>query len=138
MVLILIVSDHDKVKNMDVYLQLLVDELRELWSGIEVLDKSKRLDRQAAYIIRGILMWTMHDFLGYGECSGLQTSGYLACPICGPGLHAHRSRALKKMIYEGHRAHLPDRDEFREGYLGRRLPHMCASKGVGGYEAAVS
>lgn len=60
--------------------------------------------------------------------SGLQTSGYLACPICGPGLHARRSRALKKMIYEGHRAHLPDGHDFREGFLGRRPPRMCAKE----------
>ena len=62
LILSLIVPSHYKVKNMDVYLQPLVDELKELWSDNEVLDKSKRLDRQAAYI-RGILMWTIHDFL---------------------------------------------------------------------------
>ena len=71
LILSLIVPGRYKVKNMDVYLQPLVDELKELWSGIEVLDKSKRLDRQAAFI-RGILMWTMHDFPGYGECSGIK------------------------------------------------------------------
>ena len=71
LILSLIVPGRYKVKNMDVYLQPLVDELKELWSNIEVLDKSKRLDRQAAFI-RGILMWTMHDFPGYGGCSGIK------------------------------------------------------------------
>ena len=32
------------------------------------------------------------------------------------------------MIYEGHQAYLPDRHEFREGFLGRRPPHMCAKE----------
>lgn len=55
LILRMLVPGHYKIKNMDVYLQPLVDELKELWSGIEVVDKSKRLDRQTSYI-RGILM----------------------------------------------------------------------------------
>lgn len=70
LILSLLVPGRYKVKNMDVYLQPLVDELKELWSGIEVVDKSKRHDRQMVNI-RGILMWTMHDYPGYGECSGI-------------------------------------------------------------------
>ena len=50
---------------MDVYLQPLIDDLKELQIGIEVVDKSKHLHSQTTYI-RGILMWTMHDFFGYG------------------------------------------------------------------------
>ncbi|MCO5563467.1 hypothetical protein L7F22_017109 [Adiantum nelumboides] len=110
---------------MDVYLQPLVDELKELWSGIEVVDKSKRLDRQIVDI-RGILMWTMHDYPGYGECSGLVTSGYHACAICGPGLNARYSFALKKMIYQGRRAYLSEAHPGREGFLEHRPLHMTA------------
>ncbi|MCO5562822.1 hypothetical protein L7F22_046745 [Adiantum nelumboides] len=125
LILSLLVPGRYKVKNMDVYLQPLVDELKELWSGIKVVDKSKRLDRQIVDI-RGILMWTMHDYPGYGECSGLVTSGYHACAICGPGLNARYSSALKKMIYQGHRAYLPEAHPGREGFLGRRPLHMTA------------
>lgn len=32
------------------------------------------------------------------------------------------------MIYEGHQAYLPDGHEFREGFLGRRPPHMCTKE----------
>ncbi|MCO5575686.1 hypothetical protein L7F22_029490 [Adiantum nelumboides] len=39
LILSLLVPGRYKVKNMDVYLQPLVDELKELWSGIEVVDK---------------------------------------------------------------------------------------------------
>ena len=70
LILSLLMPGRYKVKNMDVYLQPLVDELKKLWSGIEVVDKSKRHDRQIVDI-RGILMWTMHDYPGYGECSGI-------------------------------------------------------------------
>ena len=70
LILSFLVPGRYKVKNMDVYLQSLVDELKELWSSIEVVDKSKPLDRQIVNI-RGILMWTMHDYPRYGECSGI-------------------------------------------------------------------
>ena len=72
-------------------------------------------------------MWKMHDFLGFGECSGLQTSGYFACPICGPRLYAHRSQSLNKMVYAGHQAYLLEDHALREGFLGCKPPHMTAS-----------
>lgn len=96
LILSLLVPSHDNVKNMDVYLQSIIDE--PLWSDIKVDDKSICVDRQMADI-RGILMWNMHDFPSYGECSRLVTSGYHACLVCTPRLDARRSRALKKMIY---------------------------------------
>lgn len=58
--------------------------------------------------------------------AGLQTSGYLACPTCGPRLEARRSPSLKKQIYEGHRAYLPENHELREGFLAREPPRMSA------------
>lgn len=65
----LIVPGKYKVKNMDVYLRPLVEEFQELWTGIQVRDMSKRFGQRDANI-RGILMWTMHDWPGYGEASG--------------------------------------------------------------------
>ena len=67
--LAMIVPGKYKTKNMDVYLQPLMDELLELWSGIHVYDMSKKFGRRDTFV-RGILMWTMHDWPGYGECSG--------------------------------------------------------------------
>lgn len=54
---------------MDVYLRPLVEEFQELWTGIQVRDMSKRFGQRDANI-QGILMWTMHDWPGYGEASG--------------------------------------------------------------------
>ena len=65
----LIVPGKYKVKNMDVYLQPLVEEFQELCTGIQVHDMSRRFGQRHA-TIRGILMWTMHDWPGYGEASG--------------------------------------------------------------------
>ena len=66
-----------------------------------------------------ILMWTKHDFLGYGECSGLVASGYHACPICGPSINAWYSQSQKKMVYQGHEKFLPTNHPLWWGYLGR-------------------
>ena len=54
---------------MDVYMAPLIDELKVLWQGLQVTDIS-RPRRQSEFIVKVTLMWTMHDFPGYGECSG--------------------------------------------------------------------
>ena len=67
MLALLILGKH-KVKNMDVYLEPLIEELMLLWEGIEIHDVSRPLGQRNAQV-KGILMWTMHAFPGYGECS---------------------------------------------------------------------
>lgn len=118
LLLALIVPGKYKVKNMDIYLAPLVDELQVLWDGIPILDLSRRTGQRSVNL-RGILMWTMHDFPGYGECSGLATSGYYVCHICGPSINARYSSSLKKMVYQGHTRFLPANHPLREGSLGR-------------------
>ena len=60
LLLSLIVLGKYKVKNMDVYLAPLIEELCALWNGIEVKDMSKPSGGRST-IVKGILMWTMHD-----------------------------------------------------------------------------
>ena len=66
----LLVPGKYKVKNMDVYLEPLIEELQELWKGILVEDISRALSTRSFHV-KEILMWTMHDFPGFGECSGM-------------------------------------------------------------------
>ena len=117
LLLSLIVPGKYKVKNMDVYLAPLIEELCTLWDGIEVKDMSKPSGRRST-IVKGILMWTMHDWPGYTECSGLSTSGYNACPPCGPRLDARYSAGLRKTVYQGHVRYLPENHALRDGNLG--------------------
>jgi hypothetical protein len=58
-----------KVANMDVYLAPLVEELQILWQRVEVEDMSK-LHPNRQFNVQAILMWTMHDYPGFGQCSG--------------------------------------------------------------------
>ena len=71
-----------------------------------MVDNSKTR-RRKVFNLRAILMWTMHDYPGYGDVSKFSIQGYHACPICGPKLQACYSTHLKKMIYEGHTRFLP-------------------------------
>ena len=47
----------------DVYLEPLVEELLELWEGIEVYDVTKDIGDRT-FRLRTILLWTIHDFPG--------------------------------------------------------------------------
>ncbi|KAL3690030.1 hypothetical protein R1sor_016339 [Riccia sorocarpa] len=82
--LALIIPGPKQTKNVDVFLQPLVEELSQLWEGIDdVFDnRTHRIVRDRRFVLKGILMWTMHDYPGFGAISGFQTKGYCACPTC--------------------------------------------------------
>ena len=104
-ILSLLIPGKHKVKNMNVYLQPLLDELKTLWEeGLPIIDASKGHASAKYFQCRGILLWTMHDYPGLGDCASFSVSGYSACPMhCGPNLAKPRySHALHKMVYEGH------------------------------------
>ena len=64
---------------INVYLQPLVDGLKELWDvGVETYDISTRYTFQ----MKVALMWTINEFPAYGMLSGCNTNGQLACPVC--------------------------------------------------------
>ena len=70
LMLALIVPGRRKVKNMDVYLQPLVDELKELWDGINVYDVSGLIVEERSFTLYGICSYMKHDYLGLGVFSG--------------------------------------------------------------------
>ncbi|XP_060182916.1 uncharacterized protein LOC132612852 [Lycium barbarum] len=64
---------------IDVYLQPLVDELKQLWAvGVETYD----ILRKQNFNLRAALMWTINDFPAYRMLFGWMTAGKLACPHC--------------------------------------------------------
>jgi hypothetical protein len=69
--------DHPGTK-INVMLKPLIDELKELWNGVEAYDshKKQKFTLQAAY------MWSIYDFMSYGIFAGWSTHGRLTCPIC--------------------------------------------------------
>ena len=103
----LIIPGKESVKcsNIDVYMQPLVEELELLWAGIPAYDVSKP-QGEGNFTLRGVLMWTIHDYPAYGLISGCATKGYQGCPMCGPNVDSRYSRALRKNIFGGHRRYL--------------------------------
>ncbi|XP_074293337.1 uncharacterized protein LOC141620334 [Silene latifolia] len=66
-------------KNLDVYLQPLIEELKDLWEvGIPAFDVSKKKNFQ----LKAALLWTINNFPAYGMLFGWAIAGKLACPYC--------------------------------------------------------
>ena len=97
-----------KVKDFNIYVHPFIDELKKLWEfGAMVKDVSIADQERQKYVIRTVLMWTTHDYPGYGMTSSLQNQGIYACPPCGPDeVPAYSTKILSKVIYHGHRKFL--------------------------------
>lgn len=96
----------------DVYLEPLVEELLELWAGVPAHDVTKDAGEKA-FQLRAMLLWTIHDFPGYGTVGGFCHQGYAACPWCGEHLGAEHSIELSKQTYGGTRRWLPEDHPYR-------------------------
>ena len=66
LMLALIVPSRRQVKNIDVYLQLFIDEFKELWEWIQVYDVSRLIPSKKSFMLYGIYSYTAHDYLGLG------------------------------------------------------------------------
>ncbi len=85
-------------ENFEVYLQPLVQELQQLWIGVAAYDVLKPLGSRS-FTLRASVLWTIHDFLGYGVVVGVSHQGYNACPICGLDFKGEHFVEPKKMTY---------------------------------------
>ncbi|XP_010666303.1 uncharacterized protein LOC104883469 [Beta vulgaris subsp. vulgaris] len=98
--------------NIDVYMQPLVEELKQLWEyGASTYDISKKQN----FNLRAALMWTISDFPAYGMLSGWATAGKKACPYC-----MDKSKAFwlqnggKVTWFDCHCQYLPQNHPFRK------------------------
>jgi hypothetical protein len=112
--LFFIISGPNSVKsnNFDVYLALVLEELTKLWKGVRGVDILQPLGRRQ-FIMKAILMWTIHDFPGYGIVSCCQHQGYKACPPCGSNIVSRWSKELGKPVFEGSRKWLQISHPYR-------------------------
>jgi len=88
-------------KDMDLFLQPLVEELLNLWSGVPTLDAltGKEFDLHA------VVIWCIHDYPALSTLLGRITRGYYACVRCDKNPCSKRLR--NKICYIGHRRFLP-------------------------------
>lgn len=110
MLTLLICGPKQPGNDIDVYLEPLVDELKELWDqGVWTYDAYNN----TCFNMKAILMWVIHDFPAYGNMVGCTTKGYNACPICGKNTESEYLNCSKKCVYMGHRRFLPQNHKFR-------------------------
>ncbi|XP_028101002.1 uncharacterized protein LOC114300310 [Camellia sinensis] len=99
-------------RDIDVYLQPLVEELTNLWEhGVQTCDASNG----QIFTMHTAVMWTINDFPAYGSLSGWSTKGYLACPNC--NMDASSQRLRSKIGYMGARRYLPENHNWRRSKL---------------------
>jgi hypothetical protein len=97
-------------RDIDIYLEPLVDELTMLWNeGVETFDCFNKQN----FRMKAALLWTISDFPAYAMLSGWSTHGRLACPICMGETKAFRLKNGKKPSWFDHRAFLPKKFKFR-------------------------
>jgi hypothetical protein len=90
----------------DVYMEPLVEELLELWSGVPAFNITEE-EGLRNFTLRAMLIWTIHDFPGYGTVGGFAHQGFAGCPWCGEALGVEHSTKLGKQTYGGCRRWLP-------------------------------
>ena len=95
--------------DVDVYLEPLIDELLELWKGVETFDASS----EKKFPLRAALLWTINDFPALAYLYGWSTGGTYACPSCGPATKSFHLKKGNKMCYMGHRRWLPQHHQYR-------------------------
>ena len=65
--------------DINMYFQPQVQELKELWDvGVKMFNVSSKKSFQ----MHAALLWTINDFLAYGDISGWSAKDALACPLC--------------------------------------------------------
>ena len=131
MLTLLILSPEAPSKDMDVFLQLLINELKELW--VLGVDIQYAVDN-SVFTMRAILLWTMNDFPERNSLSGWSGQGYKACLTYNedtPSLHVRG-----KNVYFGHIRFLPMTHPMRQskkfnGKVEKRPPpRRCTTEDI--------
>ena len=90
--------------NIDVYLALIIEDLKIMWEeGVKVFDAY----RQEFFTIRAILLWTINDFSVYGNFSGYSVKKHKACPICEEDTFSVQLKHRRKTTYLDTQRFLP-------------------------------
>ena len=111
LILSTLISGPDSPKNsIDVFMQPLIAELKELWEvGVETYDAFADED----FKLRARVLWTISDFPGYAMLSGWSTKGKLGCPVCHYETSSNYLKFSKKMCYMNHRKFLDPTHKWR-------------------------
>jgi len=95
---------------IDVYLQPLIDDLKDLWNeGLQVYDSLSKEN----FIVRAMLLWTISDYPGLGTLAGCKVKGKQACNVCGKDTPFRWLKFSRKNVYMGNRKRLRPGHPYR-------------------------
>jgi hypothetical protein len=97
-------------KKLNVMLKHLIEELKELWKGVEAYDVLKK----QIFKLRVAYLWSVHDSMAYAIFASWSTHVRLTCPYCSPDTDCFRLAHGGKITYfDCHRRWLPRKHPFR-------------------------
>ncbi|XP_039134228.1 uncharacterized protein LOC120271620 [Dioscorea cayenensis subsp. rotundata] len=105
----IIPGDKGPGNDIDIYLQPLIKELKQLWVGVQTYDASVRKN----FHLRAALLWTINDFPAYANLSGWSTKGKFACPCCAAQTCSRWLSNGQKFCFMGHRRWLEHHHPYR-------------------------
>ncbi|GKB79318.1 hypothetical protein Tco_0946213, partial [Tanacetum coccineum] len=108
MLTMLILGPKSPAKDIDVFLQPLIAELKTLWGGVW----TKYVATRTHFKMKAALLWTINDFPDRSSLSGWTGQGYYACPTCNKDTPTARVRG--KIAYVGYRRFLHVRHPSRK------------------------
>jgi hypothetical protein len=114
----------DPKKQMNIFLHPLIEELKELWQGVNAYDSHLKYQ----FNLRDAYLWSIHDYLAYGKIVGWCVHGCLKCPVCMDDSDAFRLEQDKKVtFFDCHRRLLShefrgDKQSFQKGKIIRKGP----------------
>lgn len=101
-----VVPGPDKPKNLATYADVLVDELLQLWAGVDAVDHK---DQQ--FTLRAKLLFHRADYPGHSLITMLQDAGLHGCMKCHQrGVY---KKGLQRTVYCDHRRFLPADHKLR-------------------------
>ncbi|XP_052732434.1 uncharacterized protein LOC128196236 [Vigna angularis] len=116
--------------DIDVYLQPLIEDLKELWNtGIKTFDSYGN----EVFDMRAAILWTISDFPGLGTLFGWNTHTGLACLRCNFDTTPKKLVKGGKFCFISHRRWLDGRHKFRlahsrfDGTIENRSQPMAIS-----------
>ena len=112
--LLLIPSPKSPTSNtIDVFLELVVDNLLQLWNGVKAVDFSIPNEPRSFYL-RAILMWIVGDYPALGLIYGQVTKGCSGCLHCAEQTCCESCwPAINKVVYLGRRRNLDANHQWR-------------------------
>ncbi|KAL8146611.1 hypothetical protein AgCh_004366 [Apium graveolens] len=106
----IIPGPYDMGNNIDVYMQPLIEELKELWkTGVETYDAATN----HKFTLRASVLLTISDFPGYAMMSGWSIKGKLACLVFHYETSSMYLKHNKKLCYMNHQKFLDPNHKWR-------------------------